>query len=134
VNETSLPAIRLLESLAHCNEALIELCLSLRSSPHVTNVQRRFDCRAYETGVMIEAYAEAELTNGNSICWWLELNWNEPNWLIEASVLVNDNQGQMTLKEFQDKTANSVDDLVVQLRNAISELVASADAIDLKAV
>jgi len=83
---------------------------------------------------MIEAYAEAELTNGNSICWWLELNWNEPNWLIEASVLVNDNQGQMTLKEFQDKTANSVDDLVVQLRNAISELVASADAIDLKAV
>ena len=72
MDSASSQAIQMLKEFARCNEAFIELSQTLRSSPYVTNVVRGFDCRAYQSGTTIEAYTDAELRSGKSICWWLE--------------------------------------------------------------
>ena len=134
MDSASIQTTRMLRSLARCNEGFIELSQTLRSSPDVTSVVRGFDCRAYQSGTMIEGYSDAELRSGKGICWWLEVTWNEQHWLIRASVLVNDAQGQKIYKEFADRTPTTLDEFVVQLENATSDLVASYSTIILKDV
>ena len=73
MDSVSMQTTRMLHSLARCNESFIELSQTLRASPNIANVVRGLDCRAYQSGTMIEAYVDAELTSGKGICWWLEI-------------------------------------------------------------
>jgi len=94
MDSASMEAVRMLQALARCSALFTDLCQTLRGSPYVAAVVRGFDCRDYQSGITIEAYADAELTSGQSICWWLEVTWNEQHWVIHTSVLVNDEQAR----------------------------------------
>jgi len=134
MDAASRQAVTMLEALARCSASFVDLSQTLRASPSVTAVVRGFDCRGYQSGTTVEAYADAELANGQSICWWLEITWNEQHWLIHTSVLVNDEHGQRPYKEFADRNPTTLDEFVVQLEDAYSELIKSYNAIDLKEV
>jgi hypothetical protein len=52
-------------------------------------------------------------------------------WIIESSVLLNDNKGQNiqeVIKEFPDRAAETLDECIMQLSQAISDLANSADS------
>lgn len=126
----SAESIRVLECIAACNEELISLSQWLHSFADI-KPSRGFDCRAYESGTMLEAYVEAELDGGKTICWWLDVKWRAQEWSIQSSVSLNDDQGQRVLKNFPDKTPQTLDDLIKQLQEAASDLAAYARSMDL---
>ena len=114
---------RIFQGIAKSNQVLIDLCESLRFSPFVHAVVRGFDLRTYETDVMIEGFVDAELTSSKAICAWLEIRWNQDNWIIETRVLVNDDHGQPLYEGFPDRTPSTLDDFLLQLQGATSDLV-----------
>ena len=120
---------RVLEAIAKCNEQFIALSHWLRSSGY-KGVTQGVDCRAYETGTMLEAYVEAELSDGRIICWWLDISWNQASWRIASSVVLNNDDGQEVLKSFPDKTPITLSDFVDQLQEASSDLVGQANSLN----
>lgn len=129
----SAASTKLLESIAGSNEQFIALSQWLRSLPEI-KVTRGFECRAYKSGTMIEAYVEAEVDENKTVCWWLDVGWNNEQWLIESSVLLNDDQGQKVLRTFPTRTARSLDDFVTQLAEATEDLTTHARSMDLSVV
>jgi len=134
VDIASIQATRVFQGIARCNAALIDLSEVVRLSPEVTAVVRGLDFRGYQTGTVIEGYVDAELTSGKAICGWLEVRWTEEHWIIETRVLVNDATGQRTYKEFAERAPQTLDDFLVQLNDATSNLVGFLGGVDFKEV
>lgn len=124
-------ALELLHSMALSNEMLINLSQRLRDRPEVTQVLHSLEARRHQSGAALEGYVDAELKSGKAICWWLDASWNGECWVIETSILINDEQGQKVLKDFENKTSRTFNDFMAQLKEATSNLVASIDTIDL---
>ena len=124
-------ALELLRSIATSNEMLIALSQSLRVRPEVTQVLHSLEARKHQSGAALEGYVDAELNNGKAICWWLDAGWDGEHWVIETSILINDEQGQKVLKDLGRKTPRTLDDFMTQLKEATSNLIASVDTIDL---
>ena len=84
------------------------------------------ECRTYQGDLpTLEFYLEAD-TPGRVLCWWLEAKWEEPAWLVEASVLINRDleDWQHTLRAFPDQR---VETLLEVLPAAAAELLATTD-------
>jgi len=135
MDNDSAKAIRVLECIAACNEQLIDLFLWLGSLPHISTRSHDLYCRSYTSGTMFEFYVEADL-GGKVLCWWLDVSWDRQKWLIHSSVLVNENDdrgenAQKVLKEFPDRTPQTLEGFIEQLKEATSDLIAYARSMDL---
>lgn len=122
---------KMLDIIGKCNSELIKLARKLREKPEVVQVKHSLECVSYDDKVLLEGYVDAELLSGKAIAWVLEMKWNEENWHIESSVLVNDEQGQDSILQFPDRIALSLDICLEQLFLATMDLVISIDSIDL---
>jgi len=128
MDQESRAAQDLLKVLASSSERFNSFAASLRHRPEVAEVRKGFDLRGYTSGPMVEAYVDATLHNGDSVCWWLELSWdNDGSWHIENKVLHTHREGQDNLQEFPEKTASSLRVLMDQWDRATSELIESSD-------
>jgi hypothetical protein len=125
-------AAKLLETIAGINECFIDFSQSLRSRSEVLSVKHSLECRKSDSTVMLECYSDAELHSGKAICWWLEVQQNEEQWVLETSVLINDGQGQSVIREFPNRVSTTIDELIAQLEEATFELLSSIASIDLK--
>ena len=124
-------AVKLLEALGNSNRQFIELAQRLRSRSNVISVLHSLECLKQGAHASLEGYVDVELQNGNAVAWWLEVNWNDEQWVIESCVLLNDNQPpsvQRTIKEFPDRLAETLDECIEQLRKATLDLVNNADS------
>ena len=126
--------VRMLEAIADSNSQFIELASRLRSRPDITRVHHDLDCRKYLTGSVVQIYVEAELESANSVTWWLDLRWNEDHWFVEGRVLVDNDQGQDTVREYPDRTADTLDACIKDLLQVTADLVSSVDSIDFAVV
>jgi hypothetical protein len=68
-------------------------------------------------GFRVEWYAEAEFEDGSAISFGQELSWHDGEWTIDASVRVNDDQGERVLLELPRRYATEPADLVSELRS-----------------
>ncbi|MCA9933100.1 MAG: hypothetical protein KC415_04215 [Anaerolineales bacterium] len=127
-------AVRMLEVIARCNHEMVKLGSTLRLRQQVTEIKRSLECVLYTDTVLLEGYVDAELQTGKAIAWCLEMSWNSDRWLIETSVLVNDEHGQNSIKEFPVRIAETLDECLKQLTSATMELVNSANSINLTTV
>lgn len=118
------------EIIATVNDMFIALSQRLRNSKHISDVINSIEFRKYISGAKIEIYADARLKNDKAFCCWLEINWDEEKWSIERVVLVNIGQEQNILREFPDKTSETLDSFLVELKESASELIESFEAID----
>lgn len=124
--------VKFLEALASSKHQFAELAQRLRSRPNITRVLHSLECLQYETHVSLEGYVDIELSSGKAVALWLEVTWNDKQWTIESRVLLNDNQPQSVqevIREFPDRTSETLDDCIKQLLQATSDLVNSADPI-----
>ena len=66
--------------------------------------------------------------------WLIEVYWNETHWLVETAIYVDSNfaraAGMELLRDFPEHYAETLDELIVQMRAAARELVENSDAID----
>ena len=86
--------------------------------------------RSYLSGPVIEFYVYAVLKNGRNLCWCLEIEWNEEKWIIDSPVVFNKEGEQETFREFPERIVKSVDEVVAELNEATTALVASTDCFD----
>ncbi len=65
--------------------------------------------------------------------WLIEIYWNEVHWLIETEIYVDSDAphaGMGILRNFPERYAETLDELIVQVKAAARELVENVDAID----
>ena len=66
--------------------------------------------------------------------WLVEIYWNKVNWLVETSMNFDSDApraaGPDTLRYFPERYAETLDELLVQVKAAARELVENVDAID----
>lgn len=97
---------------------------SLNRQPSVLEVADGCHLRNYESGPVVEAYVDAELKNGRSLAWWLEVSRQDGIWILENEFLTNDSSGQTTLERFPEQDLESASDLTDAIGRALSTLVA----------
>jgi hypothetical protein len=123
-------AIKLLEAIAANSAQFAMLARYLRDRPSVIRVIEGLECRRLETGTFLAEYVDVELQNGKAVAWWLEVSWNEAQWAIESRITVNDAQGQDVIREFEKRTAETLDECINQLLKATSDLVSDAGLVE----
>jgi hypothetical protein len=120
--------------LAECREQLAALTRNLRSRSGVNSAQHDLDARAYESGSVIEMFAEAELASGKAVVWGLDVRWDSSGWVIDRYVRSNDLQGQRPVREFPEQTVTNLADLLTSVRRGIADLATAAQEMDLSSV
>jgi hypothetical protein len=123
-------ATSLLGTLASCNTPLLKLHESVRKSNGVRSVQQRLEVLEAQRHPSIEGYVDAELENRFAVCWWVEANWSANGWDVDASIRINDRQGQFVAKEFPRRTGKRLDDFLANLKGAVAELLDSLNGVD----
>lgn len=117
-------AKRLLEAVAETNKLLREHAVQLRRSSAATSAQTSLEVVSYKKGPVLEGYVEAELPNGNSVCWCLDVRWNQHSWTIEATLDRKSGDRQQTVKELPSQTAGDFESFLNALRWMVRELLA----------
>ena len=124
-------AIRLLEAIAAANSRLMELAALVRPHPNVVNVQRSLQCWQYQPRPVLEGWVDATLASGKGIAWVITVTWDDEVWTISPKVVMNVDNGQDTLVELKEQTADNFSSMIEGLTYAMSELISSFGAVDL---
>ncbi len=127
-------ASRLLTAVAVSCERIIDLAINLRLRPEIIEVLQCTDLRNLESGPTVDTYADAQLVCGKGITWWLEIDWDENQWTIESRVTIADltlDEGSKDIFSFPDRVARTIPEFIARLEEATSELINSAEFIDL---
>jgi hypothetical protein len=120
-----------IEALGAIRERMIAHALLLGRSAGVAAARSGVDVRDYPVGGLhVEAWVEAERTDGCASTWWLEARRGEAGWTVEASVLEDGPQGQDVVRRFEVRTATTSAGLAAQLTAAAEALCADAVAFD----
>ena len=117
-------AKRLLEALAETNKLLREHAVQLRRSSIAASTKTSLEAVSYTNGPVLEGYVEAELPNGDSVCWCLDIRWNPHSWVIEATLDQKSGDRQKTVKELPPQTPGDFESFLNVLRRMVRELLA----------
>ena len=138
MDSESKQATKVLAALAESSSRGTALVHQFQSISEVEKVSFDFDCYKnqsyWEYGggspYVFNWYVDVALKNGNAIWWMLDVQWDEDKWIIESSVELPGKYGPNTLKEFPDRSAETVDEFVRQLDEATTQLLGSAVLIE----
>ena len=141
MDSESKSTIKFLQTIAGVHEALCEFANQLRERPEVTiatvhcfTPKKEYFGEFNSDGSFISYSGgvfgvSAELNNGFTIDWWLELGWNENNWRLNYNVHSNDwdGDGSHISIAFSELKPTSLNAFVEQLNDAVEELVKTAN-------
>ncbi len=121
----------LFKTLAEARERLFDLMRLLWSYDQVKTSTSYCDLRSgkdfTEAPVWsFEAYVEADLVNGENLCWWLDLTWNSSTWVVGVNVSVT--QGDVLI-DFPGRSSREVLKACEDLKAAVQDLVATVERI-----
>jgi hypothetical protein len=78
----------------------------------------------YQTGLILEAYIDAELRDGNGVSWLLSVDWTDTAWVLKGKLVKSDINGQESLKELSPRTIEQFEDFLLNLIPFSKELLA----------
>jgi hypothetical protein len=73
---------------------------------------------------MLEGYVEASLTNGDVVCWCLDVRWNQDSWVVEATLDRKTGDRSETVRELTAEAVNDFDGFLRVLSRVVRELLA----------
>lgn len=141
----SLAVTEFLFALKACEDTLHEMLPKLRLLPQIKYAYlngtsftgkpyhfRRADGTAELLRGAAQLHVTAVLKTQRITEWLIEVYQGETRWLIETSIYVDSNKdsGMDLLRDFPNRYANTLDELIVQIQAAARELVENVDAID----
>jgi hypothetical protein len=88
-------------------------------------VQTAVECKAYDTGPMIEVWAELSCDR-ERVTWWMDLVPTDRAWRISGHVTVSSDE---TLFDLEDRGGLSFSELLAAAPHALTELLAVKPAI-----
>jgi hypothetical protein len=113
-----------LEALAIACERLIKASIELRRMPGIARAEAGMDLRNYQSASALETYVEAEFEAGHTVTWWIEITW-EREWKIDASKRRNDDDGQLTLRQYEVRVASDAQEFAARLAEVVEEVMGS---------
>src|SRR6267142_1096679 len=122
----------LLKTLAKARERLFDLMRLLSSYDQVMTSRSGCDLRSgkdFFTEAPVwsfEVYVEADMVNGENLCWWLDLTWNASTWVVGVNVSVT--QGD-TLIDFPDRSSREILKACEDMKAAVQDLLATVERI-----
>jgi len=120
----------LFKTLVETRERLFDLMRLLWSYDQVKTSRSGCDLRSgndFFTEAPVwsfEAYVEADLVNGENICWWLDLTYNDSQWVISSNVSIT--QGDV-LFTFPDRSSSEISKICDEIRSAAKELIETVE-------
>ena len=147
----SLAVIEFLSAVKACEDILRQLADKLRLLPQIKHAYLQGTAIPGKPYHILQAdgtieiflgagqlYATAVLKTHRITDWLIEVNYevyhSETRWLIETSFNVDEdhvpNHAMRFLREFPDRYADTLDELVAQMQAAARELVENIDAIE----
>lgn len=88
-----------LRALATANERLVELFRWLDAQADIADATRGMDMRVYSDSIVVEQFVEGQLPRGYGVCYWLETRLQDGICTVEADVLAQTPDGQLTLRD-----------------------------------
>jgi hypothetical protein len=137
MDERSQTAISLLRILCSIDRQFADLALSLSSHGNVLGVVRNLATFQFESWKELNFTTEFELLNRHVVCGSLEILFDRTDadaWLVKASVRVNGDQGQDTIREFGDRFIGNFEELLAQLPLVALELTGFFRGLELSAL
>jgi len=122
----------LLKTLAKARERLFDLMRLLSSYDQVKTSRSGCDLRSGKDffteapAWSFEVYVEADMVNGENLCWWLDLTWNASTWVVGVNVSVT--QGD-TLIDFPDRSSREILKACEDMKAAVQDLLATVERI-----
>jgi hypothetical protein len=124
MRDAAVVAKQLLDVLAETNRLFRDHVVRLGRSSVATKAQACLEVASYRNGSVIEGYVEAELANGGSVCWLLDVGWDADCWTIEARLAKQSGDRQETLRELPTHTVKDFDSFLRTLKQVATELLA----------
>jgi len=119
--------VMLLRAIAMAHERLNALAEKMRTSRTVTTTRSEVDVRDYDSGLCVEIYLDAEMSNGEALTWWMDLTWNAHSWVATASLRRTDDSGQTAIRKSTPRPCRNVSEVVEALHALSGELVSWSD-------
>jgi hypothetical protein len=137
MDSASQQATIVLAALVECRDKGRALAQKLEAVPEAQAVTFEFDCyrnhshHAFDSGSpYIFGWVVDVFIRDNAAIWWsLDVTWDNVKWIIEAKVEVPADPGPITVKQFPERYAETVNEFVRELEEAGTELLNSADLI-----
>ena len=117
-------AKQLLEALAEIDRLLRDHAVRLRRSPVVVKAQACFEVVSYANGPVLQGSVDAELTNGDAVCWCLDVRWTQESWNLEATLDRKIGDRQETVKELPLESATDFEGFLDLLGRVVRDLLA----------
>jgi hypothetical protein len=89
---------------------------------HVSSVTHEMSPKKYGSKLILEAYVDAEMTNGESVGWWLEVHYDGMKWTIRYSVRLTHEKGEDVVQNFSDIVVTTLDGFAEQIVAAAKTL------------
>ncbi|MCI0457913.1 MAG: hypothetical protein L0Z62_13180 [Gemmataceae bacterium] len=109
-----------IRTLAHLRSQLAEFRRQLLYSRKPVGVEWGVECNAYESGLVLTAYVDADLGDGRALVWWLDVTHDGEQWRLDPSVTWN---GQDPILPLEERTVAHAEDLAQELPQALAELL-----------
>jgi len=91
--------------------------------PQVENVATALEIMNYDSGPLIEGYVDAELSDGNGICWRLDVTWDSNSWNIRGVLERNSASGTDILERMPPQNVPEIAQLPEALARAAGKLL-----------
>jgi hypothetical protein len=111
-------AVELVKLLGSFGEKLADFC---RQQSRAATTKRGVECKDYETGPIIEVWAEVSFRPGYAVVWWMDVTPTaDQMWLLSGHVSIN---GQETVHE-ESAESLSFADMTAGARTMLADLLA----------
>jgi hypothetical protein len=122
----------IMDALATISELLAGLARALRERHLVTRASRGLDIRRVGSEIYVDAFVEADLENGHTVVFWLDVHGRE-QWEVTPEVRVQTDAGQDLLRTI-DAASATIDNLPEVLTEMAAKLAAGLEEIDLEMI
>ena len=124
-SQVDIDALRLLTALAETAEQFVNFGRQLTSYSSIRQVRQSLEFRKYTTGPVLEGYVDAELLEGKTLAWLLDLTWDKSTWKLRYSICINQDSNQEVIKQFPEVTGRTIKQLTEILKRTTLELIDS---------
>lgn len=118
-----------LEGVVTCHEKLRGFAQTLRNRSDVTKVTHWVDLHNIKEGICVEEFVDAELSNGETVSWALEITASTSAWNLEADLRRIYHAGQDVIEQWVAQTTD-VSDCTEEISRLTDCLMQSVELID----
>lgn len=118
-------ARRVLEAVAEVKDLFRNHAVAMRRHQGVSKTLNGVEVIKYKSGPVLEGYVDAELADGTTFSWLLDVKWPDNSWIIEATTAARSSSGgdQETVEQLPSVTVKNVDEFLQALLEAVRQLL-----------